>query len=74
MVFTLFMSRFSTSRMKCFALKFKQKQRKHSMTLRDRMNHFRARSKRLASKPNAKTLKFSPNDNSRHIQLINLEP
>jgi hypothetical protein len=45
------------------------------MTLRNRLNHFKARSKRSASKPNAKkTSKLTPNDNSRHVQLINLEP
>jgi hypothetical protein len=36
--------------------KFKQKQRKHSMTLRNRLNHFITRSKWLASKPNTKKL------------------
>jgi hypothetical protein len=43
---------------------FKEKQRKHSMTSRNRLNHFRARSERSVSKPN---------DDSRHVQLINLE-
>ena len=40
----------------------------------NRLNHFRARSERSASKPNTKTSKLTPNDNSRHVQLINLEP
>ena len=44
-VLTLFISMFSTSRISCSALKFKQKQRKHSMTRRNRLYHFRARSK-----------------------------
>ena len=37
--------------------KFKQKQRKLLMTLRNRLNHFRARSKWSASKPNTKNYK-----------------
>ena len=43
------------------------------MNLRNRLNHFRARSKRLALKPNAENFKFMPNDNSRHVQLRSLE-
>ena len=54
--------------------KFKQKQRKHSMTLRNRLNHFTTRLERSASKPGTKTSKLTPNDDSRHVQLINLEP
>ena len=52
------MSKFSKWRISCCALKFKQKQREHSMTLRNRLNHFRARFERLASKPNAKNFKI----------------
>jgi hypothetical protein len=36
---------------------FKQKQRKHSMTLRNRLNHFRARSEQSTSNPNTKNFK-----------------
>ena len=68
------MCRFSTSRINHFTLKFKQKQRKILMTLRNRLNYFRARYERSASKPNAKTSKLKPNDDSRHVQLIDLEP
>ena len=56
-VLTLFMSRFLRSRINCSTLKLKQKQRKHSMTLRNRLSHFKARSERSASKPNAKNFK-----------------
>ncbi len=55
--FDSFISRFSKSRISCSALKFKQKQRKHSMTLRNCLNHFNARCERSASKPNAKNFK-----------------
>jgi hypothetical protein len=54
--------------------KFKQKQRKHSMTLRSHLNHFRARFEQLASKPNTKPSKLTPNDDSQHVQSIKLEP
>jgi hypothetical protein len=51
----------------CFALKFKQKQRKQLMTLRNRLNHFRARFERSASKINAKKLQ-----NLRQMTIHNM--
>ena len=66
-------SRFSTSRINCYALS-SNISRGTFDDLKNCLNHFRARYERSASKPNTKTSKLTPNDDSRHVQLINLEP
>ncbi len=73
MVLTLFIRRFSTSRMSCSALKIKPKTEETFDDLKKSFESFSKRSERSASKPNTKTSKLTPNDDSQHVQLINLD-
>jgi hypothetical protein len=74
MVLTLFISQFSISRISRSALEIKQKTEETFDDLKKSFESFSKRSERLASKPNTKTSKLTPNDDSQHVQLINLEP
>ena len=74
-VLTIFISRFLTSRISYSAMKFKPEAEE---TFDDLKNSFESFSEHHpSSRPQSqtqKTPKLKPNDESWHVQLINLEP